>query len=78
MENHPSVIGFGQRLHVLGSRDRAQDRRSVGLYGDVFTPDDAMSVEWARVNEDRNTFNADDDVRSIGDWRKNWRLGNYE
>ena len=45
---------------------------------DVFTPDDAMSVEWAQVNEDRNTFNADDDVRSIGDWRKNWRLGNYE
>merc|ERR1712216_737823 len=33
--------------------------------------ENAMSVEWARVNEDRNTFNADDDVRSIGDWRKN-------
>merc|ERR1712205_78580 len=45
---------------------------------DVFTPDDAMSVESARIDVDRNTFNADDDVFSIGDWRKNWRLGNYE
>jgi hypothetical protein len=44
---------------------------------DVFTPDDAMSVESAS-NVDRNTFNADDDVFSIGDWRKNWRKGNYE
>ena len=78
------VVGEIRRNAKLKERIKKllQKENAMSMIGDVdvdvFTPDDAMSVEWARVNEDRNTFNADDDVRSIGDWRKNWRLGNYE
>ena len=48
---------------------------------DVFTPDVAMPVESAMIDVDRNTYDAGwfpQRVALSRDWRKNWRLGNYE